>query len=94
VFDATGMTVWLPAAESRHSGLYVLLLFLIYLFLTIPLRPIISKSTRLIFAEFPGLVELSLQMVNLKLVFLIHRGTLPWQPIFVSSAWMSLGAGS
>jgi len=27
------------AAASRHGGLYVVLLFLIYLFLTIPIRP-------------------------------------------------------
>jgi len=38
-----------PAVESRHSWLYVLLLFL---FLTIPVRPIISKSTGPIFAKF------------------------------------------
>jgi len=43
-----------PAAESWHGRLYVLLSFLIYLFLTIPLGPItcISKCTGPIFAEF------------------------------------------
>ena len=42
----------LPAAESRHGGLHVLLLFLIYL--TISVRPVISKSTGPIFAKFSG----------------------------------------
>jgi len=43
------------AAESRHDKLHVLLLFL---FITIFVRQIVSKFTRLIFAKFSGLVEL------------------------------------
>ena len=47
------------AAKSGHDRLYALLLFLIlflhyYLFLTIPVRPLISKSTKPIFAKFVG----------------------------------------
>jgi len=38
-----------------------------FLFLTIPFRSIISKSTGPIFAKFARLVELWLYMINLKL---------------------------
>jgi len=41
----------------------------IYLVLTIPVRPIISKSTGPIFAKRSGLVEQWLWMINLKLIF-------------------------
>jgi len=34
-----------PAAESRNGRLYVLLLFHLYLFATISVRPIISRHT-------------------------------------------------
>jgi len=44
--------------ESRHGMRYVLLLFLFVYFLSIPVRPVISKSTGLIFAKFSGLLEL------------------------------------
>jgi len=49
------------AAQEQPGGLYVLLLFLIfhiYLFLAIHIRPIISTSTGPIFANFLRLVEL------------------------------------
>jgi len=41
----------------------------IYLFLTSPVRPIISKSTGPIFVKFLGLVEQLILMMNLKLFF-------------------------
>jgi len=42
-----------PAAESRHGGLNITRLFLIfYLFLTIPVGPVISKSTGPDFVRF------------------------------------------
>jgi len=66
-----------PAAESRHGELYVLLLFLIHLFilfLTIPVRPIISKSTGPIFTKFSRLIELWLRVINLKFVFRSLKG--------------------
>jgi len=47
-------------------------LFLSYLFLTIPVRPIISKSAGPIFSifgKFSRLVKLWLEMISLKLVF-------------------------
>jgi len=44
-------------AESEHVGLYVMLLFHICLFLTIPVGPIISKSTTPVFRKFSGLVD-------------------------------------
>ena len=48
-----------PAAENRYSRLHVLFLFLIlYLLLTIPVKPIISKRNGPIFAKISGLVEL------------------------------------
>jgi len=48
---------FVPNSERRPVG-YALLLFLIYLFLTIYARPIISKSSGPIFAKFSELVEL------------------------------------
>ena len=42
-------------------------MFLIYLFLTIPVRPILSKSTGPIFVKFPRLALI--EMIDLKLVF-------------------------
>jgi len=57
-----------------------------YLFLTIPVRPIISKSTGPIFVKFAGLA---------KICFSIRQGTLPRQLIFVGFIQRrdSLGAG-
>ena len=40
-----------------------------FLFLTIPVRPIISKSIEPISAKFSGMVKLWLYMISLKLVF-------------------------
>ena len=57
------------AAESRHCRLYVLLLFFYFLFSTICVTAIISKSTGLIFATFSGLAKLWLQMISLKFFF-------------------------
>jgi len=64
---------------------YVLLLFLINLFLPIPARPIISQSNGPIFAKFSGLVKLWLYDQP-ETSFSVSQGTLPWQPIVVSSA--------
>jgi len=47
-----------PAAESRHGGLYFASGSYLFLFLTIPVTPIISKFTRPIVAKFSGLAEL------------------------------------
>jgi len=59
-------------------------MFLYFLnFFTISVRPIISTSTEPIFAKFAGLVELWLLMNDLRLVFFICEGTLPWQSIYV-----------
>jgi len=66
------------AAKSRHCRLYVLLLFFYFLFSTICVTAIISKSTGLIFATFSGLAKLWLQMINLKFFF-DTQGTFPWQ---------------
>jgi len=44
-----------------------------FLFLTIFVRHIISKSTGPIFAKFVGLVEILVQIINLKLVFRTSR---------------------
>ena len=44
-----------------------------FLFLTIFVRHIISKSTVPIFAKFVGLVEILMQIINLKLVFRTSR---------------------
>jgi len=68
---------------AAEGGLNVLPLFHIFLFLTIFVRPIISTSTKPIFAKFAGLVELWLLMNDLRLVFFICEGTLPWQSIYV-----------
>jgi len=54
-----------PLFESRHGGLHVLLLFLIF---NDSCQAIISKSTRSICGKFSVLVKLWLQMI-LKLVF-------------------------
>ena len=40
-----------------------------FLFLPISVRPIISKFTGPIFVKFAGLVELLLEIINLKMVF-------------------------
>jgi len=53
----------------------ILLLFLIYLFLMIPARLVISKSTGPIFTKFSGLKVICLQMTNLKLVFRLYMGS-------------------
>jgi len=54
------------ARPAEHE---VLLRFLIYLFLAISVRLIISTSTRQIFAKFSGLVELWLQMKSENISF-------------------------
>ena len=70
---------------AAEGGLNVLPLFYIFffIFLTIFVRPIISTSTEPIFAKFAGLVELWQLMNELRLVFFICEGTLPWQSIYV-----------
>ena len=59
-----------PAPTSKTS--FVLL----YLFLTIPVRPLLSRNlpTGPIFAKFSGSVELWLPMISLKLVFESVKG--------------------
>jgi len=57
-----------PGCWKQACGLYVLLLFLI---LTLPVRPIISKSTWQIFAQFLGLIELRCYDNHILLV-LVH----------------------
>jgi len=49
-------------------------------------QTIISTSTGPIFTTFAGLVELWLQMNDLKLFFSIPQGTLPWQPILLTKS--------
>ena len=58
------------------AWIWILLLFLIYFFFIFEvfIRPIISRSTRLIFTKFSGLVELGLQMIKPKLVFQFVKG--------------------
>jgi len=66
--------------KAGTAGFYVLLLFLIiYLFLTIPRRPIISRSTGPIFAKFSGLVDGRTVSVDdqYDVSFSIPPGTLP-----------------
>jgi len=46
---------------------------LLFVILTIPFRPIISKSTGPIFAKFSVSVELWQQMITLKLVFRFRK---------------------
>ena len=50
------------ADESRPAGCAFAAVFFIYFKkkLTIPVRPIISKSIRMVLAEFSGLIELRL----------------------------------
>ena len=60
---------------------YFLLMFYLKNILAISVRPIISTSSGPIYSEFAGLIELWLLMNDLKLLFSITQGTLPWQPI-------------
>jgi len=99
----TGRTCWRgpclvrPSAESRHGGLYVLLLFLAFVYSTIPVRQVVSNSTRPISANLSGLVELWQYMTDLKLVFFDPSRDVPttinfcWfypQNWFSSSQWL------
>ena len=65
------------------SRLYVPLLFLIYLLLTIPVRPVISKSTRSICAKFLGFDRTMAVDDQSEVSFSISPGTLLWQPHFL-----------
>jgi len=56
--ETTTLHPYFFLARPAVCGLYVLLLFLTYLFLTITVSPVISKSTKPIFATFCGLVKL------------------------------------
>jgi len=60
---------------------FLLMFYLKKIFLAISVRPIISTSSGPIYSEFAGLIELWLLMNDLKLLFSIPQGTLPWQPI-------------
>jgi len=51
-----------------------------FLFLPISVRPIISKFTGPIFVKFAGLVELLLEIINLKMVFSIPPSFLFYPP--------------
>jgi len=60
--------------REAEGGLMFCLRFLFIYFFTISVRPIISTSTRPIFTKLVGLVELRLQINDLKLVFRSLRG--------------------
>ena len=69
-----------PAAESRHGGQYVLLLF-IYLFIyfsTIRVGPIISKSTRPTFAKCCRFGRTMAVADQSEISFSIAQWALPW----------------
>ena len=89
-----------PAAESRHDGLYVLLLLLIYLFLFNFSDSRQTNYLKIYCTDLRQIFRVGRTMTvdgQTEMSFSIPQGMLPWQPIFVgfihrteSSAWMSL----
>jgi len=73
-----------PAAENRYGGLHILLLLLIFLFLTIPVEPIISTGPTFAKLSLSGLVKQNYTAVDERseINVSIPQGTFPRQAIF------------
>ena len=84
----TNSTVNPPGSAARAGSCSACFLYTLYLFWTISVRSIISTATESIFTKFSGLVELWLQMNELKLVYRSLKGRYLGNHFFVLSAFI------
>ena len=95
VFSTNNWSFPQCVAKSRHGGYMFCFCFLFICLLMIPVRPIISKSTRPMLAIFAEMVELWLWVVDLKFVFRslkghCHGSRFLW--FYPQNWWVSLDA--